>query len=252
VKVGRVPAFLLLVLLAGCAPRKTVRLVGGRAETLALLEQARKAREGLVTLAASGEVSLSQKGKGQSGNFQMWFERPDRMRIDLSFLFFRLASAVVSGDSGEVYFPTKRQSYYGKVDNDELRQNLGGVSLAELTEVLQGRLPLPGDSVLGWEEKDGKVLFQYRGNKTALLDLERLVVLRYEERDSSDRLLVRGKAEEFQRIQGVWFPSHLMVERPLEQGKVDIRWREVRLNEPVTPARFELKLPEGVERIAVK
>lgn len=204
-----------------------------------------------MTLAASGEVSISHKGKGQSGDFQMWFERPDRMRIDLSFLFFRVASAVVKGDSGEVYFPTKRQSYYGKVNNDQLRQNLGGVSLAELTDVLQGRLPLPGDSVLGWEEKDGKILFQYRGNKTALLDLEQLVVHSYEERDSVDRLFVRGKAEEFQRIQGVWFPSHLIVERPQEQGKVDIRWREVRINEPIPETRFELKLPEGVERIAV-
>lgn len=251
-RVGRVLALLPLILFAGCALRKTVKLTGGRGETLALLEQARKAREGLHTLAAKGEVSFTQKGKGQSGDFQMWFERPDRMRIDLSLLFFRMATAIVSGDSGEVYFPMRRQSYYGKADNENLKQNLGGASLADLSSLLLGQLPLPGDSVLSWEEQDGKVLFQYSGNKTALLDLEKLVALRYEQRDSANRLEVRGRAEEFQSLEGIAFPSHLWLERPLERGRIDIRWREIRINEPIPKAKFELRLPEGVERIEIR
>jgi len=238
--------------LAGCVPRKTIRLEGGRKETLALLEQARQARAGIVTLSARGEVGISQKGKRQGGDFQMWFERPDRMRIDLSFLFFKVASAAIAGDSGEVYFPMKKQSYYGRVDNEELKRNLGGTSLAELFDVLLGRLPLPPDSVLGWEEKDGKVAFEFVRGKRAWLDLERLVVVRYEQRDSSGRLETRGKAEEFKSVEGFWFPTRLWVERPLEAGKVEIRWSEVRVNEPFPKGRLELKIPAGVERIEVK
>lgn len=251
-RVGRVLALLPLILFAGCALRKTVKLTGGRGETLALLEQAPKAREDLRTLTAKGEVSITQKGKGQSGDFQMWFERPDRMRIDLSLLFFRVATAIVSGDSGEVYFPMKKQSYFGRVDNEELKRNLGGASLAELFDVLLGRLPLPPDSVLGWEEKDGKVAFEFAGGKRAWLDLEKLVVVRYEQRDSSGRLETRGKAEEFKSIEGFWFPSRLWVERPLEAGKVEIRWGEVRVNEAFPQARLELKIPTGVERIEIR
>lgn len=251
-RVGRVLALLPLILFAGCALRKTVKLTGGREETLALLEQARKARGGLQTLAAKGEVSFTQKGKGQGGDFQMWFERPDRMRIDLSFLFFKVASAAIAGDSGEVYFPMKKQSYYGRADNEELKRNLGGASLADLFDVLLGRLPLPPDSVLGWEEKDGKVAFEFAGGKRAWLDMEKLVVVRYEQRDSSGRLETRGKAEEFKRVEDLFFPSRLWVERPLEAGKVEIRWGEVRVNEPFPKSRLELRIPAGVERIEVR
>jgi len=242
----------LILGLEGCVPRKVIRLEGGRMETLALLEKARQDRAGMITLIARGEVGISQKGKRQGGDFQMWFERPDRMRIDLSFLFFKVASAAIAGDSGEVYFPMKKQSYYGKVDNEDLKRNLGGASLAELFDVLLGRLPLPADSVLGWEEKDGKVAFDFAGGKRAWLDLEKLVVVRYEQRDSSGRLETRGKAEEFKSVEGFWFPSRLWVERPLEAGKVEIRWGEVRVNEAFPQGRLELKLPAGVERIEVK
>jgi len=240
------------VVLLGCAPRKMVRLEGGRQGTLVLLEASRQAREGLLTLAASGEATFTQKGKMQSGDFQMWYESPDRMRIELSFLFFKVGSAVIAGDSGEVYFPMKRQSYYGKVDNEELKRNLGGVSLSDLFSVLLGKLPLPADSVLGWEEEGGTVAFEFATRKRAWLDLENHLVVRYEQRDSLGKLETRGKAEDFKRVKDFWFPSLLWVERPREGGKMEIRWREVHVNEPFPESRFELKIPAGVERIPVK
>ena len=53
----------------------------------------------------------------------------------------------------------------------------------------------------------------------------------------------------YQDFQGVRYPTRIKLTRPLEDYGLSINLQKVTFNQPIAPEKFELKQPQGVERV---
>jgi outer membrane lipoprotein-sorting protein len=53
----------------------------------------------------------------------------------------------------------------------------------------------------------------------------------------------------YQDFQGVRYPTRITLTRPLEDYALSINIQKERFNQPIAPEKFELKQPQGVERV---
>jgi hypothetical protein len=53
----------------------------------------------------------------------------------------------------------------------------------------------------------------------------------------------------YQDFQGVRYPTRIKLTRPVEDYALSINLQKVSFNQPIAPEKFELKQPEGVERV---
>jgi outer membrane lipoprotein-sorting protein len=54
---------------------------------------------------------------------------------------------------------------------------------------------------------------------------------------------------DYQDFQGVRYPTRIKVTRPVEDYGLSITVQKVTFNQPIAPEKFELKQPQGVERV---
>jgi hypothetical protein len=54
---------------------------------------------------------------------------------------------------------------------------------------------------------------------------------------------------DYQDFQGVRYPTRIRLMRPVEDYTLSINVQKVSFNQPIAPEKFELKQPEGVERV---
>jgi outer membrane lipoprotein-sorting protein len=53
----------------------------------------------------------------------------------------------------------------------------------------------------------------------------------------------------YQDFQGIHYPTHIELARPEEDYEVTITIEKVTFNKPITPDKFDLKKPDGVELV---
>jgi hypothetical protein len=54
---------------------------------------------------------------------------------------------------------------------------------------------------------------------------------------------------DYKDFQGLWYPTRIKVTRPVEDYGLSITVQRVTFNQPIAPEKFELKQPQGVQRV---
>jgi outer membrane lipoprotein-sorting protein len=232
------------ILGTACAPRATVRPVPDPEAVIALL---RRQNPKLESLRGTGRLRVS-RGERRFGAFvSLLYQRPDRMRIDLTGpLGMQLGAVAVDGDSVWVSVPITGQFYQGTLD--EIVSSELGLMTDEviiLGEAFSGSVPLPDlerDQNLSVEEVGRKWIVRFNrsdGEHRLVADQEEDLVRTWEWwRDG--RLLRTVVYHDFYPADGMLRPWKVTATLEQDSGSVELTYDEQHPNAQISPDEFRL------------
>lgn len=243
--------FVLFLLLSSCAraPRAPEALPPPvpmeAAEVSSLLDELRRQAESVRRY--QGLVAV--RGRGPDGGFDarlaVFFERPDRLRVELLGAFGGTHwSAVASREEITAYFPGRRQ-YLREPDVADVVARLLGLRLRpeDMMAALSGvGVPVePSSPVLGYRRGARRFLeIEAPSKRTLELDDDGQVVSAQSE---SYRVAYPGSW----KSRGRPFPDELTIEN--ESVRVRLETKEVDVNVPLDPETFLLEIPADAARL---
>jgi hypothetical protein len=156
------------------------------------------------------------------------------------------------------YAPQEARLLTGTASASNLERAFG-IALAPtaLHAMLIGDLPLatlpqggpvtyrPGGNFYVWEGQDP----QRSGTYRVWFEATHWSPVRFELEDLLGRTVLRVQYDNFQALDGFWFPHRITVDQPLVAEQVVWHYSEVRWNVPVAPTLFEIRVPVGTERV---
>lgn len=233
----------LLVLLSGCAGSKLPLPPAPAAEVLLhkLFENSVRWQQ----LDAAAEVGMDKNGHYLSTNQYLLLEKPDRLRVDVLTFFGQLALQLsVDQDEMQIFLNTTIPGqYYKGPASDELLARLTRLPLraSELIRLLLYDPPQSSYQNARIEVKEDRYLLRLLTDGgeqqfafDALLQLRRCVYAR-----SGAPLLI----VEYNDVKEDGFPRRVRIQIPRQQTIVNIRFSELKFNQPTKTGRFVIKRP---------
>jgi hypothetical protein len=179
-------------------------------------------------------------------------ERPDRLRFEI-FSPFGAVFVLTAADGVLAAWARDESTVYRGSASPENLQRYAQVDLPVTTAVdlLLGTPPVQADPASVVSADDGAVeLWQDSGRLVQVVWLSpALEPLRYEQRASDGRVLLRATFGEYAAIDGVRMPTQLGIELPPEQRRLDIALTETEVNPVLADAIFALETPAGSKEV---
>jgi len=243
--------FFLFLLFSGCArvpraPEALVRPVPMEAaEVSSLLDELRRQAESVRRYQGLVRVRGRARGGGFDARLAVFFERPDRLRVELLGAFGATRwSAVAGREEITAYFPGRRH-YLREPDVADVVARLLGLRLR--TEDMMAAL-----SGVGVSLDTSTPALGYRRGATRLLEFEtppkRILEL------NADGQVVSAQSESYRvSYPGSWkrrgrpFPDELTIEN--ESVRARLETNEVDVNVELDPETFHLEIPADAERL---
>ena len=251
----RRPAIAVLaaaMLLAGCATRSAPRAaparIGALPSTDRILESLAQRRAAVHGLRAMARLSYVSPEESRTVRQLVVVERPDRLRIEVLSPFGAVFVLAVADGSLAAWARDESTVYRGRASAANLRR-YAQIDLAVPTAVdlLLGTPPLrsdrssvvsaDADSIELWQEIDSVVYAAWFAP-----DLE---PLRYEQRDSEGRVLLRATFSAYTGTDAIRLPTQLGIEQPPAQRHIDITFNEPEINPVLPDTAFALTTPSG-------
>lgn len=240
------------VMLAGCAVRSAPRSAAAPIGTLPTAEQIldslAQRRAALRGLRAMARLSYASPEESRTVRQLVVVERPDRLRFEILSPFGALFVLAAADGALAAWVRDESTVYRGTASAEHL-QRYAQVDLAVPTAVdlLLGTPPLrsdPGsvvsaadDAVELWQETDRVV--------QAAWFTPALEPLRYEQRDSEGRVLLRTTFGGYVGAVGVRVATQLAIEQPQAQRRIGIAFSEPEVNPVLAGTVFALETPAG-------
>jgi outer membrane lipoprotein-sorting protein len=272
---------LVLVLLTalGCAVRRTTHIPPSQlppptreASVAELIARVNAQSEAVRTLVATVDLAPTA-GSVYSGVIKEYrdvrgfilLERPAMIRMigQAPVVRTNIFDMVSDGREFRLYIPTKQKFIVGKTEFRRPAKN----SLENLRpqHILDALLvpsldPTREKHVLE-EAEDGwrryyvvMVLEPQEGGQLSLkrkvwFDRSTLEVVRLQIYGPHGAYLEDVQYSDYQDFQGVRYPTHLEISRPVEDYRLSIAIVKATFNQPIAPEKFELKKPEGAELV---
>ena len=197
---------------------------------------------------ARAAISIRSAGEGGQFSAEMHARRNDSLYVSISpGLGIEAARALVTPDSFYFYDRLKNRLVYGQIDeaSDILPQPFASENLFQN---LLG-LTIPSADTQ-WEVSSDTAYYYLHdpsGTLTYVVDPAFWRVVRYEEHDLGGALVESRNYSEFDEFGGTILPRRLLFERPVDEQRASIYYREVSLN----PGRlnFALRVRDTAERV---
>jgi outer membrane lipoprotein-sorting protein len=255
-----IAVFATVVLLSGCASRPAPRpssaptdqeaaALPPAARILAALAQRRATLRGVRAIA---RLSYTSPEESRRAKQLVIVERPDRLRFEILSPFGAVFVLAAADGTLAAWARDESTVYRGSASAENL-QRYAQVDLpvATAVDLLLGTPPLDAelDSVVSAD--DGAVeLWQDTGRDVQVLWVTlALEPLRYEQRATDGRVLLRATFGEYIAIDGVRVPTRLGIELPPAQRRIEIALSDTEVNPPLPDAVFALETPAGSKEV---
>ena len=198
-------------------------------------------------------------GGGTLDNTVVALDRFEHIRLEGIGPFGQPLFLLIAADQRfSLYLPQERRVLEGPATSEPLVRLFGfAVEPQVLPHILVGDLPFqswppPGplryldDSRLYfWEGQEPPQSRRYR----VWIDPYRLLPVRFDIVEAAGRVVLEVRYEDFRQFEGLTLPYHITMTQPDTERRAVWDYREVQLNEGVSPALFELRVPPGTERV---
>jgi hypothetical protein len=206
------------------------------------------AADTLTTLKGKTSLSLRTPKQSVSLSGDLNQRRGDSLYMALSpGLGIEAARLLITPDSFFVYDRIKKQLTYGSLAyaSSFLPASLTG---EDVFLTLLG-LNAPATTI-DWQLNADSALYQLRdptGRWQYTIDPTVWRVVRYEERTSGGDIIETRAFSDFDLIDGLFLARRINLERPLDDTRISIYYRELKLN--ATDLTFDLRVSDSAERI---
>jgi outer membrane lipoprotein-sorting protein len=246
-----------VALLAGCAsrsaPRPATAPVGTLPSAQHILDALTQRRQAVRSVRAMARLSYTSPEESRKARQLVVAERPDRLRFEI-FSPFGAVFVLTASDGVLAAWARDEATVYRGSASPENLQRYAQVDLPVPTAVdlLLGTPPLQAlpDSVVSAD--GGAVeLWQDSGRLVQVVWFSpaELEPLRYEQRASDGRVLLRATFGQYAAIDGVRVPTQLAIELPPEHRRLDFALTETEVNPVLADAIFALDTPAGSREV---
>lgn len=251
-RVFLVPSALALALGTGC-PRPAL-LPGETARARSAEELLRRidlAEAAVASVRGEGALALDgPEGKGSAGIY-LEAAVPASLRFEQLDFFGRPVSVLVSDGVRLGFYDAQAGRYVrGPATPENLARFVPvSVPMAELVAILTGRVPRleGGRAELAPDVGRGRYRLRLVGERfTQVLEVDPASSRVVRSATEPAGLAYALEHDEVVLQGGVTFPKRTRLELPVQRATLDLRWRDVTLNQAPDAAAFQVEPPEGV------
>lgn len=249
-------SLILLFGLGACttvAPPPAPKLPVPEWEAQALIETMKQRERNLRSVRALAQVSYSGP-EGRHG-FQeaVVVQRSDRLRLET--LTMLGAVLIVTANAAEIigYHPREGVFVRAQPTRENLRRYTQiPLELSEITMLLMG-LP-PVDSSASWRQEGNTLFFSANGQARDVLSFESKepVPTRWERFDENGTLELSAAFGDYVATQAGWFPRAILLESPLQQKKLSMRYQEPEINPNLAEELFTQRIPAHAQEVPIE
>ena len=245
-----------VLLLGGCATRSAPRPGGAALRALPTAQQVFDAlaqrRTAVRSVRAFAKLSYTSPDESHKAKQLVIAERPDRLRFEILSPFGTVFVLTTADGTLAAWTRDESTVYRGTASAENLqRYTQVDLPVGTAVDLLLGTPPLRVDPDSVVSADDGAVeLWQQTGSVVRVgWFTAALQPLRYEQRDTSGRVLLRATFGQFADVDGAQVPTVLYIELPPEQRRVDIALSEPEVNPVLASSVFALETPVGSKEV---
>lgn len=250
----RLPAFLLLAVLAGCAA--TSRNIPDLDNVTSAQIQSKVLRNfgELKSLEGRARVIIELPGEGYSGSSKIYIKFPDSVFVKTeAILGIDVGALFLDSRYFAAYAPRENILYYGEVETLDLREFLQiEIETDELVEVFAGLTQVTDDSTATLTFEDGEYLIsQQLGDKTlkCWVDPKNYVVTKSHLLNAAGEVILSKEYRRFRKKKGVMLPQIIKITRPLARERLTIYYTSQKVNKSIAPEKFRLKTSQNAKKV---
>ncbi|MDZ7269860.1 MAG: DUF4292 domain-containing protein [candidate division KSB1 bacterium] len=243
------------LLLQGCAALSTSRKPAVSATAAEVYLQVVENYRRVKSFRGTGRLIIDTPGLQTHAPATVLVRKPDSMFIKLEAVFgIDVGFFFADGHRFETYSPLENTYFYG---------DLGGmqalllfqmeITYDELMSSAVGTILPPFDSTFTMTPAEGAYRFDGRRGQwqvTYWVDGSRGAVTLAEQRDENG-LYARQTFRSFRKVEGVWLPRLIQIDKPRLRERLTLFYDEVRLNRNLAQADFSMRVPASARRIRV-
>lgn len=250
----RLPASLLLAVLAGCAA--TSRNIPDLDNVTSAQIQSKVLRNfsELKSLEGRARVIIELPGEGYSGSSKIYIKFPDSVFVKTeAILGIDVGALFLDSRYFAAYAPRENILYYGEVETLDLREFLQiEIETDELVEVFAGLTQVTDDSTATLTFEDGEYLIsQQLGDKTLKfwVDPKNYVVTKNHLLNAAGEVILSKEYRRFREKKGVMLPQIIKITRPLARERLTIYYTSQKVNKSIAPEKFRLKTSQNAKKV---
>ncbi len=249
----RTVSFLLSLLLLSCSsskfdlskpidPQEVIRYVNQR-------------NQAVMTLAASGRLSIDTPELSNSGSMSVRLVKPDTLLIDISGPFGVGVAKGLLTNKSFVFFNSLENTVVEGETNARNLQNILRISIefSDILDVLTGTLGFShkpdGVAPVGTlDGSDYKLL--YKGSDFSVeytIDMDYLCIKKFVEKNSSGDIVEVITFRDFRKKSDIYIPAVISISRPLMEEALALVYDRQTINS--YPLDFTLKIPKSARKI---
>ena len=202
-----------------------------------------------------GHLTIISKKEPYSGRYKalLFFMRPNQFRFKIFQTFGpTLSDLVMKGNSIEAYIPNKNTVFKADLGKGPQPKGPGPTPLDSIKGILQVDIDKSGEVSLSHNPEGDTVLDHFRGKrlvKKTEVDSKSLLIKRETLFDLGGQpYLITGYAE-YKKTNGHWWPFRIEFREPMKEPFMSFEFQNVKINGPVEPDIFRLKLPPNVTTV---
>lgn len=241
-------------ILSGCAGSARTWQVDAEATPAAIYDRVADNYRRLQTFRGAGKLIIDSPQTQVMASATVLTRQPDSMFIKIEGTFGVDAGFFFADRKHfESYSPFENTHYFGEVGQlrqlvlfqvevtyDEMLGGVVGAVLPPLDSTFTLKIEEQAYRLEGWRDK-WQLLFW--------VDAERGVVTRAEQRDQSGNLYSRQTFKRFRKVNGIWLPQWLQLDRPGRRERFTIYYDRAQANGRIAAQEFLLRVPPSAARI---
>jgi outer membrane lipoprotein-sorting protein len=181
-------------------------------------------------------------------------ERPDRLRWEVLSPFGTAFVLAASNGMIAAYAPGEDKLYRGVATPENLARYANvDLSVPTIVDLLLGTPPLtPGGLMVVSRDGDDVKLWQDRDNQVSTYWFNALLdPVRFERQDNQGHVLLSATFGDSVQIGTVRLPTHLTLDVPVSEQRIDIELRDPEINPELPHNLFVLATPAGVTEVDI-
>ncbi len=257
-----IPLLLLIeiipFLINGCVPSQPT----GDIELLPserLINKLEVNRRRIKSFEGYGTIAVKSPQINNSANFRVVINKPDSIYLSIMGPFgVELAQVLVTKENFIFYDALENTAYEG-VPNNETLQNIFHIDLPfnDIIDAFAGSVNLtknlykmPDEYKVDYDQYVLTYVDSVTNTKTRYrVDIRELGITRYDLWNSNGELALTGNYSKFTLMQGVPVPYKIEVERPQENQRISINYKNMNANSP--EIYIDFKVPKDAALIKI-
>lgn len=209
------------------------------------------------SLSGKGLLVVEMPGNAFQGNATIHVLHRDSLFIK--------AEAAFGIDVGYFFANRKAFAHYSPFENTLYRGPIEKVNklilfqmkitYSELLNALLGTLDFKFTRETLVNVENNQYIFKQRRGQYWLsiaVDPAKLMISRAELSNSEGKIIARQEFKFFRKHNGIWFPKSIRLHKLDSRERLTINYSKITLNKPISPSRFDFKVPRDARRYRLK